>query len=337
MVFGSASSFYRADDSNRLQTELRRHYKLAMAKVDGKGTLVVEGSKALAIRKEGVVGFGRDESSFADLCPSQFVDGELSPSKSPACTTLGPAARKTFRLSQPVCVTSIDVADATDSVALSIVGCDASNRVRFDDAYRAKLIFVFPKGALARSAPTRIEEVIGQVLAQPDLPQATGSPAGSTAKSGDEPPTATGAANPCGESTPSTEPELSPGAGDAKPCATGASTPDPATAPAAGDAKPENVGDGSDPVPPPSSKDKSTGAGSVTAVPPATATPDPAPRPAPELPPESRIGIGQTTDQVKAILGPPKTTTTRGRKIIFRYPNLKVVFVNGTVSAVEKI
>lgn len=334
MAFGSASAFYSADGSSSLQAELRRHYKLAMAKVEGKDALVVEAGQNLAIRKEGIVAFGKEDSSFADLCPSQFVNGELRASQSPACTTLAPANRKVFRLLQPVCVTSLDVADENDSVSLSVIGCDASNRVRFNDAYRAKLIFVFPKGSLVRSAPSRIENVIGQVLSP------SNSSAASAAKSGDASSTTTGSANPGGEAPPAKAPDNtgSSGVGNAEPDGTGASAPDPAKEPAGGGTGAPSPVEASNPAQPPTANDKpQIGSGNARAdCPPPAVSSDSTARPASEPPPESRIGIGQTIDQVKAILGPPKTTSAHGRKIIFRYPKLKVVFVDGTVSAVEK-
>jgi hypothetical protein len=311
IAFGCASAFARADNPNNLQAELRRYYRLATARADGKDSLVVEGGRALVIRREGIVGFGSDESSFADLCPSEYVGGELRPPQSAVCTTFTPAKKKTFGLLQPVCVTSIDVADSSDSVSLSIVGCDASNRVRFTAAYRAKLIFVFPRGSIGRSSPSQIEGVIAQVLSEPDTSEPAAASSASDASSAS---TASSTASGDADTSSASGSAASPGESNSSKASEG--TPSDKTAEA-------GVEQGAKPA---SSDSSNTG----TETRPCTAKP---PAPAPE----SMIVIGQTPDQVKAILGPPKKTTTHGNKIVYRYPNLKVVFLSGTVAAVEKI
>jgi hypothetical protein len=47
------------------------------------------------------------------------------------------------------------------------------------------------------------------------------------------------------------------------------------------------------------------------------------------------VALGQTPDQVTAILGAPKQIVDLGAKKIYRYPDMKVVFVDGKVSDVE--
>jgi hypothetical protein len=47
------------------------------------------------------------------------------------------------------------------------------------------------------------------------------------------------------------------------------------------------------------------------------------------------VGLGQTTSQVAAILGTPKQIIDLGSKEIYRYPDMKVVFIDGKVSDVE--
>ena len=60
------------------------------------------------------------------------------------------------------------------------------------------------------------------------------------------------------------------------------------------------------------------------------ATPDPAPAAAP-----AEIGIGQTIDQVVAILGKPKTIVDLGTKKTYIYSDMKIIFTAGKVSGVE--
>ena len=47
------------------------------------------------------------------------------------------------------------------------------------------------------------------------------------------------------------------------------------------------------------------------------------------------VALGQTTDQVKAILGNPMKTADLGTKTIYYYDGMKVVFKAGKVSDVE--
>jgi hypothetical protein len=58
-------------------------------------------------------------------------------------------------------------------------------------------------------------------------------------------------------------------------------------------------------------------------------TPSPAPAGAPT------IGLGQTPDQVTAILGTPKQIVDLGSKKIYKYPDMKIVFTDGRVSDVQ--
>ena len=75
-------------------------------------------------------------------------------------------------------------------------------------------------------------------------------------------------------------------------------------------------------------------------VPAAPATTPPAqPAPAPAAPatpaPPATIQLGQTIDQVVAILGQPEKTVDLGAKKIYLYKNLKVTFLDGKVSDVQ--
>jgi hypothetical protein len=49
----------------------------------------------------------------------------------------------------------------------------------------------------------------------------------------------------------------------------------------------------------------------------------------------SAIKPGQTTDEVTAALGQPKTISDLGAKKIYIYPDVKVTFVDGKVTNVE--
>ena len=56
---------------------------------------------------------------------------------------------------------------------------------------------------------------------------------------------------------------------------------------------------------------------------------------APSDAPPPTVALGQTPVQVTAILGQPKQIIDLGAKQIYKYPDMKVVFINGKVSDVQ--
>jgi hypothetical protein len=77
----------------------------------------------------------------------------------------------------------------------------------------------------------------------------------------------------------------------------------------------------------------------TAAAAPAQPAPTPAPpaveQPAPAEAPPAAIKLGQTIEQVVAILGQPEKTVDLGAKKIYVYPDLKITFMNGKVSDVQ--
>jgi hypothetical protein len=66
------------------------------------------------------------------------------------------------------------------------------------------------------------------------------------------------------------------------------------------------------------------------AAPPAPASGGEAPAPATKT-----IALGQTMDEVVAILGPPQKKVNLGTKEIYFYPDMKVIFISGKVADVQ--
>jgi hypothetical protein len=75
----------------------------------------------------------------------------------------------------------------------------------------------------------------------------------------------------------------------------------------------------------------------VAIAPPQPPLPDipPPPPPPADPPPTQSIGVGQTIDQVVAAMGKPKSIVDLGAKKIYVYPDIKVTFVNGKMTAAE--
>jgi hypothetical protein len=79
---------------------------------------------------------------------------------------------------------------------------------------------------------------------------------------------------------------------------------------------------------------RAAAAAPVTPPPPAP-MPEIAPPPPPADTPPPTIALGQTENQVTAILGQPLKAARLGAKVIFYYKDMKVTFTNGKVSNVE--
>lgn len=151
-------------EAGGLAAQLRQHYRLATGKLDANGVPVIEPGKILTVRVEGIVGFAENVSSFVELCPSEFQAGELHVPKTAACTLTAPHKRRVFKVADPVCITAIDISELNDTVSLTLMACNRHHWGRSSGAYRALVVFRFPKSFVATASAARIEEVIGQVL-----------------------------------------------------------------------------------------------------------------------------------------------------------------------------
>jgi hypothetical protein len=54
-----------------------------------------------------------------------------------------------------------------------------------------------------------------------------------------------------------------------------------------------------------------------------------------KAPAHEKIGVGQSIDQVTALLGQPNRIVDAGAKKVYIYPDLKITFVDGKVTAIE--
>ena len=288
-----------------LTTALRQHYKLATSKLDADGKLTFEPGTRLTVQKEGIMSFETADTSVATLCPSKVKGGNVQGPTDIACTRLAPVNKRAFKVSETVCVTSIDANTPADELSMVLVTCEPYNAVPTNKANRAVVLFVFPKGTLGKATPVKIEEVIGQTLSEGHSDAAvkpvppTGAPArkesavegdtgpGEEAKDEDPVPPASSGANADGEGDKGDGSGLKPGAG-----------------------QPASPGDPSQP------SDAVPADGAAKAA---------------------QVTKGQTMEQVTAILGQPTSIADLHTKIVYFYPNLRVFFVDGKVSEVHRI
>ncbi|HEX4006329.1 MAG TPA: hypothetical protein VHX60_09145 [Acidobacteriaceae bacterium] len=86
------------------------------------------------------------------------------------------------------------------------------------------------------------------------------------------------------------------------------------------------------PIPPPAAPTDAAGQPGASTMAPIAAPPPPSDAPA--APPKT-IALGQTKDQVTAILGQPQKVVNLGAKEIDYYPDMKVVYTHGKVTDVQ--
>lgn len=162
-----------ASENDGLVAQLRQHFRLASGKLDAKGRPIVSPGKILIVNEEGIVGFASNQSSLVQLCFSEFQAGELHPPRNPACVLDG-QQRRVFKVDDPVCITAIDAYPSNDAVSLSLINCDDNGDGGQPGAFRAVVVFRFPKSSMSATSASRIEETIGQLLAsgKPDAADA---------------------------------------------------------------------------------------------------------------------------------------------------------------------
>jgi hypothetical protein len=242
--FFCARTAQAQDASSSLAGQLKSQYKIAKVGMDSSGWSVTEPGTVLVIQKGGILGVPPANLTIAT---ATFKDGELHGPGGFVTATLAKVSRL-LNIGEKVYIFKMDISAKSDKISLFIIECDACNNVQQPSAYKALLVFQFPKGYLDKADASQVEDVITQVLA-PD----------SGSGSGDQQ-----------QAPPQQQP--------------------------------------------------------AQAQQPATNQPDSAPL---------TVQIGQTMDQVKAILGPPEKTFDVGKKQIYVYKDVKITFVDGKVADVQ--
>ena len=308
-----------AGDSSQLTAELRQHYKLATAGLARDGAAGIAPGEILTVLQQGIVGFADSDQDMEELCPTEYRGGALHPNNGALCNLSSRITRRDFQVSDPVCITSLTASAGNDSVSLYLIACDGGKKALVSHTYSAMLVVRFPKGFVRIANAARIEDTIGTILSSADAPESA-TQLEHSADSGsqrlpDQSPRLDGDSDPApGANPPSeqTDPPLAPlpsetPAPSGKPAPSG--TPAPSGAPA-------------NDAPPDANQSKPA------------AQSDPAGQPSSS---SGEVAKGQTPEQVQATLGAPSRIADLGAKVIYFYPQLKVVFTNGKVSEVQKL
>jgi hypothetical protein len=164
VLTGGASSSVKAAQGATppsLREQLLAQYKLAKMGSDSGGRTLVEEGTLLVLQKGGVLGVPQDELA---VCPAKYKDGDLR-GASGLCASMVNNVSRLFKSGEKVYPYKIDVDEKKDKVTVSVISCDACNRVNPPSYFKAAVTFEFPKGTLTNANIPQVEDTIAQVFA----------------------------------------------------------------------------------------------------------------------------------------------------------------------------
>ena len=153
-----------------LREQLAAQYKPVKMGSDSSGYSVVEEGTLLAIQKGGLIGIPYKDTSVPNNKYEGGVVQTASVLKQKGLSFLknrlgqGEQMTKLFAKDDKVYPSKIDVSPDKDTVTMEIVACDTCNKTDPPTYNKANVVFVFPKGSLAKASAGQVEDMIGQLL-----------------------------------------------------------------------------------------------------------------------------------------------------------------------------
>src|ERR1700733_9589756 len=152
-----------------LQEQLVAQYKLVKMGSDTSGYSVVEEGTLLAIQKGGLLGVPYSDTSVQS---NKYEGGVVKAPNAMLSKGIGFGMKKfgkeqttkLFAKGDKVYPTKIDVNLDKDTVTMGIVACDTCNKTDPPTYNKANVVFVFPRGSLAKASAGEVEDTIGQLL-----------------------------------------------------------------------------------------------------------------------------------------------------------------------------
>jgi hypothetical protein len=156
-----------------LQEQLQAQYKYVKMGSDTSGYSVTDKGTLLEVKKGGILAVPYSDQN---LQSTKYENGEVKGPNTLLTKGIGFGMKKfgkeqTTHLMQSgdkVYPQNIAVDLNKDQVAVSIVACDSCNKTDPPTAMKAKVVFQFPKGSLAKAQAGEIEDKIGELLAMSD-------------------------------------------------------------------------------------------------------------------------------------------------------------------------
>ena len=163
-----------AQASVSMEDQLKAQYTLVKMGTDSSGAAVVEQGTILVVKKGGIIGVAyTDQNIFSTKYESGAVHSPNPLGAKALGFGLGKIGRQApttqfFQKDTKVYPSRILVNLAKDQVVMGIIDCDSCNNVSPTTFYKADVVFQFPKGALANTSPSQVEDTIAGLLAIDD-------------------------------------------------------------------------------------------------------------------------------------------------------------------------
>ena len=155
-----------------LEDQLKAQFTLVKMGTDSGGAAVVEQGTILVIKKGGILSVPYADQPVA----TKYQDGAVHSPNSVMMGARGGLMGKLgkqqttqfFQLGAKVYPSRVAVNLPKDQVTMSIIACDSCNNVSPTTFYKADVVFQFPKGSLANTSPSSVEDTIAGLLAFDD-------------------------------------------------------------------------------------------------------------------------------------------------------------------------
>jgi hypothetical protein len=153
-----------------LQEQLVAQYKAVKMGSDTSGYSVVDAGTLLEIKKGGILAVPYSDSG---ILSTKYEGGTVHSPSALLTKGIGFGMKKfgkeqtthLFAAGDKVYPAKIEVDVNKDDVAMTIVACDSCNKTDPPTYNKAKVVFQFPKGSLAKASAGDVEDTIGQLLA----------------------------------------------------------------------------------------------------------------------------------------------------------------------------
>lgn len=152
-----------------LQEQLAAQYKVVKMGSDTSGYSVVDAGTLLEIKKGGILAVPYSDSG---ILSTKYESGTVHSPNTLLTKGIGFGMKKfgkeqtthLFAAGDKVYPSKIEVDLNKDDVTLTIVACDTCNKTDPPTYNKAKVVFQFPKGSLAKASAGDVEDTIGQLL-----------------------------------------------------------------------------------------------------------------------------------------------------------------------------
>ncbi|MGB8012806.1 MAG: hypothetical protein WCF68_14425 [Terriglobales bacterium] len=173
IVVGTSSRLI-AQGTVSLEDQLKAQYTMVKMGSDSSGAAVVEQGTILVVKKGGILGTAySDQNIFATKYENGAVHSPNPLGQKALGFGLGKLGRPApttqfFQVNTKVYPSKLVVNLPKDQVVISIIDCDSCNNVDPKTFFKADVVFQFPKGTLANTSPSQVEDTIAGLLALDD-------------------------------------------------------------------------------------------------------------------------------------------------------------------------